>query len=194
MNKLPVMRFRLATAALALAACAHPHYATTGVPVEVDMETVAPSHPGIISVDTPANPSCAVGTSSAGRVPNCLLSAPSIEETAAFAAEAVRLESHDDPNCQVLGAAISERLPSVMMFDRAIVRKSGLQRTYGVGFSYESNDEWLVRIARKFNELTERSISEKLRTLRHEVSHSLGAPEESAGPSWTASEYANRCG
>jgi hypothetical protein len=163
------------------------------MPVEVDMETVAPSHPGITAVDTAANPSCMVSMSLGERVPNCLLSAPSIEEAAAFAGEAARLESHDDPRCRVLGAAISGRLPSVMMFDRAIVRKSGLQRTYGVGFSYESEDEWLVRIARRFNELTERSLSEKMRTLRHEVSHSLGASEESTGQGWTASEYAEHC-
>jgi hypothetical protein len=186
------MRFRPFLTLLALTACAHPHYATIGVPVEVDMETVAPSHPGITPVDTAANSSCTI-SSSVDRVPSCLVSAPSIEEAAAFAAEAARLESHDDPKCQVLGAAITARLPSVMMFDRAIVRKSGLQRTYGVGFSFESEDEWLVRIARRFNELTERSLSEKLRTLRHEVSHSLGASEEPTERGWTASEYANLC-
>jgi hypothetical protein len=187
------MRFRLVTIALALSACVHPRYATIGVPVEVDMETVASSNPGIAAVDTMPYSSCRISPASSDRVPLCLLSSPSIEETAAFAAEAARLESHPDPKCQRLGDAISERLPSVMMFDRAIVRKSGLQRNYGVGFSYESNDEWLVRIARRFNDLTERSISEKLRTLRHEVSHSLGAPEEPAGQVWTASEYADRC-
>ncbi|HEY8167057.1 MAG TPA: hypothetical protein VIF83_16020 [Gemmatimonadaceae bacterium] len=187
------MRFRLLATALFLTACAHPHYATSGMPVEVDMETVAPSPTGIIPVDTAANTSCTVNTVSPARVPNCLLSAPSIEETAAFSAEAERLASHIDPRCQLLGAAISQRLPSIMMFDRAIVRKSGLARTYGVGFSYEANDEWLVRIARRFNELTDRSISEKLRTLRHEVSHSLGAPEVETGQGWTASEYADRC-
>jgi hypothetical protein len=187
------MRFRLITSFLALTACAHPHYATIGMPVEVDMETVAGSNPGIGAVEAVTNPSCRLLPASADRVPSCLLSSPSIEETAAFATEAVRLESHSDPKCQVLGAAISEHLPLVMMFDRALVRKSGLQRNYGVGFSYESNDEWLVRIARRFNDLTERSISEKLRTLRHEVSHSLGAPEEPAGQVWTASEYADRC-
>jgi len=117
-----------------------------------------------------------------------------VEEGAAFTAEAARLESHPDPTCRVLGAAISDRLPTVMMFDRAILKKSPLQRTYGVGFSYEFGDEWLVRIARRFNELTERSLSDKLRTLRHEVAHSLGATEEASGRGLTAAEYADRCG
>lgn len=187
------MRFRLVSAVLVFTGCMHPHYATIGIPVEVDMETVAPSNTAIEAVDTASNQSCRLPPGAPERIPSCLLSAPSIEESAAFAAEASRLESHADARCQLLGEAISERLPSVMMFDRAILKKTGLQRTYGVGFSYESNDEWLVRIARRFNDLTERSISEKLRTLRHEVSHSLGAPEEQTGQGWTAAEYADRC-
>ncbi len=157
------------------------------------METVADGSAGSTAAESTKS-SCAVAADSPERVPACLLSAPTVEEGAAFTAEAARLESHPDPTCRVLGAAISDRLPTVMMFDRAILKKSPLQRTYGVGFSYEFGDEWLVRIARRFNELTERSLSDKLRTLRHEVAHSLGATEEASGRGLTAAEYADRCG
>lgn len=80
------------------------------------------------------------------------------------------------------------------MYDRAIVRRAGPYRFYGVGHSYQSNGERMIRIARRLDELNERTIDAKTRTLRHEISHTLGAKERRVGGQWAAADYAERCG
>jgi hypothetical protein len=80
------------------------------------------------------------------------------------------------------------------MYDRAIVRRAGPYKYYGVGHSYQSNGEWMIRIARRLDDLNERTMDAITRTLRHEVSHTLGAKEVGAGDEWSARDYAERCG
>jgi hypothetical protein len=63
---------------------------------------------------------------------------------------------------------------------------------YGVGHAYELDDNWMVRIARSIDDLNERTLAEKTRTLRHEMSHTIGATESSAS-GWSAEDYASRC-
>jgi hypothetical protein len=142
-----------------------------------------------------------------GSVPPCLASAAapvsgtacmedevSTDEAAAFQAEATRLANHTDENCRRLGDAIQNHLSGIRMYDRAIVRRAGGYRFYGVGHSYQSNGEWMIRIARRLDELNERTSDAKARTLRHEVSHTLGAKERRVGDEWSAADYAERCG
>jgi hypothetical protein len=64
---------------------------------------------------------------------------------------------------------------------------------YGVGHTYELGDAWMVRVARRIDDLNDRTLDEKKRTLRHEMSHTLGAPEYPGGV-WTAEDYARNCG
>jgi len=61
-----------------------------------------------------------------------------------------------------------------------------------VGHAYELGYIWHVRVARRIDDLNERSLEEKTRTLRHEMSHTIGATESSA-PGWSAEDYASRC-
>jgi hypothetical protein len=123
----------------------------------------------------------------------CTVADVSSDEAAAFEAEATRLANHQDENCRRLGEAIQSHLGGVRMYDRAIVHRSGPYKFYGVGHSYQSNGEWMIRIARRLDELNERTIEAKARTLRHEVSHTLGAKESSIGDKWSARDYAERC-
>jgi hypothetical protein len=78
------------------------------------------------------------------------------------------------------------------MYPRALVRASRGETLYGVGHAYELDDTWMVRIARRIDDLNERTIEEKTRTLRHEMSHTIGATESSAY-GWSAEDYATRC-
>ena len=78
------------------------------------------------------------------------------------------------------------------MYPKALVRMTRGEMLYGVGHAYQVNDEWLVRIARNIDELNERTLAEKTRTLRHEMSHTIGATESSAF-GWSAEDYASRC-
>lgn len=78
------------------------------------------------------------------------------------------------------------------MYSKALVRRSGGATMYGVGHAYELGDTWLIRIARRINDLNERTLDEKKRTLRHEMSHTIGATE-TTGFGWTADDYATRC-
>ena len=141
-----------------------------------------------------------------GSIPPCVASSPervsgsacmedevSTDEAAAFAAEATRLASHTDANCRRLGDAVHGHLGGVRMYDKAIVRRAGPYKFYGVGHSYQKNGEWMIRIARRLDDLNERSIDAKARTLRHEMSHTLGAKESSVGDAWSARDYAERC-
>ena len=118
----------------------------------------------------------------------------SADEATAFQTEAARLASHTEENCRRLGDAIQNHLADVRMYDRAIVRRSGPYKFYGVGHSFQSNGEWMIRIARRLDDLNGRTIEAITRTLRHEVSHTLGAREMSAGDTWSARDYAERCG
>lgn len=124
----------------------------------------------------------------------CLEAGVSPDESAAFNAEATRLAGHAEENCRKLGDAIQSHLSGVRMYDRAIVRRSGPYRFYGVGHSYQRSGEWMIRIARRLDELNERTMEAKARTLRHEVSHTLGAREQRRGDEWAAADYAERCG
>src|SRR5882672_3036289 len=98
-------------------------------------------------------------------------------EAAAFKAEGLRLQAHSEPNCRELAGAIAAHLDDVRMYERAIVRFAGPYKFYGVGHSYENDGKWVIRIARRLDDLNARTLSDELRTLRHETSHTLGASE-----------------
>lgn len=125
--------------------------------------------------------------------PVCAIAEPSAEEDSAFRAEAARLSEHPDARCRRLGQAIRENEPGVRMYRKALVRQAGGVRLYGVGHAYVLDYVWQIRVARKLDDLNDRSLDEKLRTLRHEMSHTIGATEV-PGLSWSAEEYATRCG
>ncbi|MDP9179044.1 MAG: hypothetical protein M3O61_15310 [Gemmatimonadota bacterium] len=179
-----------------LAACAH---AGAGRPVS-DLSTqyeVAMITP---DVDAPLPPEysgtvppCVASTAAPVSGSACVEAEVSPDESAAFHSEATRLAGHGEENCRKLGDAIQNNLSAVRMYDRAIVRRSGPYRFYGVGHSYQRSGEWMIRIARRLDELNERTIDAKARTLRHEVSHTLGAKERRVGEEWAAADYAERC-
>jgi len=79
------------------------------------------------------------------------------------------------------------------MYERALIRYVGSYKFYGVGHSYQSDGKWMIRIARRLDELNSRSLVDELRTLRHETSHTLGAGEWRIGEEWSAYDYAERC-
>ena len=114
-------------------------------------------------------------------------------EAAAFKREGLRLQAHSEPNCRLLADAIAAHLEDVRMYERAIIRYVGSYKFYGVGHSYESDGKWAIRIARRLDELNARTLSDELRTLRHETSHTLGATEWRIGDQWSAYDYAERC-
>ncbi len=122
----------------------------------------------------------------------CEVASPNAEEDSAFHAEGTRLTAHLDPRCRKLGGAILANVNSVRMYRKALIRYSGPQRLYGVGHTYEMDDTWMVRVARRLDDLNERTLDEKKRTLRHEMSHTIGATENRA-TGWSAEDYANAC-
>ncbi|MEO5589536.1 MAG: hypothetical protein ABIS03_08115 [Gemmatimonadaceae bacterium] len=134
-----------------------------------------------------------LGCNADPNLPVCLISPPSADEVAAFHQEGERLVGHNDARCQKLGQAILESELEVRMYPRALVRTIAGSRLYGVGHAYSIGRVWMVRVARRFDDLNERTMDEKLRTLRHEMSHTIGAPENE-GPDWNAEDYAERCG
>lgn len=79
------------------------------------------------------------------------------------------------------------------MYRKALVQWSGSMRLYGVGHAYEIDDVWVVRVARRLDDLNDRTLDEKKRTLRHEMSHTIGATE-TPGSGWTAEDFALNCG
>lgn len=125
--------------------------------------------------------------------PVCAIAEPSAEEDSAFRAEAVRLAAHPDARCRRLGAAITANEESVRMYRKALVRETAGERLYGVGHAYSIDNVWQVRVARRIDDLNDRSLEDKKRTLRHEMSHTIGATE-TAGLGWSAEDYATRCG
>lgn len=134
-----------------------------------------------------------LGCTTAPNLPICSVTLPSAEEDSAFQVEGARLREHPDQRCRDLGGAISENRDRIRMYSKALVKQSGNGRLYGVGHTYELGDAWMVRVARRIDDLNERTIEEKKRTLRHEMSHTLGASETPDG-SWTAEDYATQCG
>ena len=118
----------------------------------------------------------------------------SADEYAAFQAEAGRLSLHFERHCRVLAGAMREHLADVRMYKNAIVRYYGPYKFYGVGHSYQQQDgRWIIRIARRFDALNRRTLEDETKTLRHEMSHTLGATEQRIGDEWSARDYAYRC-
>ena len=140
----------------------------------------------------PAASAAILGCDASPASPVCRTAEPTAEEDSAFRAEGVRLTYHADARCRRLGTAIIAHENSVQMYPRALVRFSRGELLYGVGHAYQLDNSWLVRIARNIDELNERTLAEKTRTLRHEMSHTIGATESSAF-GWSAEDYASRC-
>ena len=134
-----------------------------------------------------------LGCVSSPGLPICEVTPPSAEEDSAFQAEGARLRNHDEAKCRELSSAIETNRASVRMYRKALIVESGNGRLFGVGHTYAIDDAWLVRVARRIDALNERSLQEKTRTLRHEMSHTIGATESPDG-GWSAEDYATRCG
>jgi hypothetical protein len=185
------------TASVIMSAACAPH--TTPVvydlrPVSTDPRAAA----GVEAVETEYSPVSAkaallLGCGVHPESPVCAIAEPSFEEDSAFRAEENRLASHSEVRCRRLGQAIRENEPGVRMYRKALVRESAGVRLYGVGHAYVLDYVWQIRVARRLDDLNERTLNEKLRTLRHEMSHTIGATE-APGLSWSAEEYATRCG
>jgi hypothetical protein len=125
-------------------------------------------------------------------LPVCEVTQPDDSESAAFREEGYRLLAHSESRCRNLGGAIVSHMDEVRMYRKALVKESGNGRLYGVGHTYVLDSTWLVRVARRIDDLNERTIEEKKRTLRHEMSHTLGA-SESRESGWSAEDYASIC-
>src|SRR6266550_4839679 len=111
----------------------------------------------------------------------------SADEYAAFQAEAGRLSLHFERHCRLLADAMREHLADVRMYENAIVRYYGPYKFYGVGHAYQQQDgRWMIRIARRFDGLNRRTLDDEMKTLRHEMSHTLGATEQRIGDEWSA--------
>ena len=178
-----------------LTACAHVHsVATADSPTQYELTSEAIDVEGLLpGADELVGVPCA----SAGEVPSangCAAEEASPEEVAAFKAEAMRLESHIEPTCRLLGDAMRSHLDDVRMYENAIVRYVGPYKLYGVGYSYQSEGKWMIGIARRLDDLNARTPADEIRTLRHEMSHTLGARERRTGEAWSAKDYADRCG
>ena len=159
-----------------------PAAAASGMPAANDLE-YAP---------VPTAAAAILGCSSSPSSSVCNIAAPTAEEDSAFRAEGVRLTYHADARCRKLGTAILASESNVMMYRKAVVRWSRGETLYGVGHAYELDNMWMVRIARSIDDLNERTLEEKTRTLRHEMSHTIGATESST-TGWSAEDYASRC-
>ena len=165
----------------------------------------SPAHAAIPSVNitegrafekyepVPHEAAAILGCNKAPELPICSVTVPTAEEDSAFQVEGARLREHAEPRCRDLGEAIVLNRDRVRMYPKALVRESGNGRLYGVGHTYELGDAWMVRVARRIDDLNERTLEEKKRTLRHEMSHTIGAPEM-PGLDWSAEDYAVRCG
>jgi len=176
--------------------------ATQQSPVVFDLRpvTVRPAEGGVpnASVETSYSPvsekaATLLGCDVSPELSVCATAIPNTEEDSAFRAEGERLILHRDARCRRLGAAINSNLSQVQMYRKALVKESAGERLYGVGHAYEVGYIWQVRVARRIDDLNERTIDQKKRTLRHEMSHTIGAPETGGG-GWTAEDFATRCG
>jgi hypothetical protein len=188
---------RILLAVPLLAACAHLPSASPADAVAAQYELAR----AIFDVEAPfpsdelgtAFP-CVSGDETPSRTSLCRLVELSSDEAAAFSAEAARLERDPNPICRRLGEAIENHLADVEMYENAIVHQLGPYRFYGVGHSYQYEGRWTIRVARRLDELNDRTMDEKTRTLRHEMSHTIGAPERRVRHGWSAADYAEQCG
>jgi hypothetical protein len=164
-----------------------------GAPAAVVESAELPSAEAEEYIPVPDDAARVLGCLNASSSPICAVAEPSAEEDSAFRAEGTRLMSHSDARCRRLGNAIASNEDGVRMYRKALVKNAGPARLYGVGHAYVIDDVWLVRVARRLDDLNARSIEEKTRTLRHEMSHTIGATE-TPGAGWTAEDYATHCG
>lgn len=148
---------------------------------------------GLSYASVPAADAAILGCGISAESPVCTVAPPTAEEDSAFRAEGVRLTYHADSRCRKLGTAIIANETRVRMYPRAVVRWTRGEALYGVGHAYRLDESWMVRIARRIDDLNERTLDEKTRTLRHEMSHTIGATESSSF-GWSAEDYASRCG
>lgn len=179
-----------------IVACAHarPTGSVTDLRTQYEVAVTVPDVVGPLPPEYSGSmPPCVAKSDALFAGNACMEDDVSTDEAAAFQTEASRLASHTEENCRRLADAIQNHLSGVRMYDRAIVRRSGPYKFYGVGHSYQSNGEWMIRIARRLDDLNGRTIEAITRTLRHEVSHTLGAREFGAGDGWSAPDYAERC-
>ncbi len=165
----------------------------TTQPISVAITVITPATGASdVYVPVPQRSATVLGCDSPSSAPVCEVALPSLEEDSAFHAEGTRLSSHLDSRCRQLGDAILANVSSVRMYRKALIRYSGQRRLYGVGHTYELDDTWMVRVARRLDDLNERTLDEKKRTLRHEMSHTIGATEDRIA-GWSAEDYANAC-
>ncbi|MFN2604200.1 MAG: hypothetical protein ABR582_15780 [Gemmatimonadaceae bacterium] len=175
------MKFRAVVLLLLLTACVHGQPALlTESPLRYELRGGRPD------VDAPVPNADDI-------VANSLLEELSADEHAAFSAEAIRLTSHPEYRCRLLADAIQSHIADVRMYENAIVRYLGPDKFYGVGNSYQRGGQWMIRIARRFDDLNPRSLDDETRTLRHEIAHTLGATEKGVGNEWSANDYAYNC-
>lgn len=66
------------------------------------------------------------------------------------------------------------------MYPKALIKRMGAHRYYGVGHACKMDDVWMVRVARRLDDLNGRTLDDLKRTLRHEASHTIGATEDSS--------------
>jgi len=186
------MKHRAALLTLLIVSACAPHRTISVSPVPLwSFEPASSAEREVYRRVTP-EAAALLGCEAAPASPVCEIAPPTAEEYSAFLAEADRLSRHRIARCRDLGAAIEAHQSGVMMYRNALIRSSAGLRYYGVGHTYELGDTWAVRVARRIDDLNERTLDEKLRTLRHEVSHTIGASEKGSG--WTAENYASRCG
>ena len=183
------MRSTTVLAALLVTACAHGAQTRKLVVPTVNI-TEGRAFESYVPV--PERAAAILGCTMSPGSPVCAVSPPDAAEDSAFHAEGQRLMSHSDLRCRELGNAIEMNRQSVRMYRKALVKESGNGRLYGVGHTYAIDSSWLVRVARRIDDLNERTLEEKKRTLRHEMSHTIGATESAEG-GWSAEDYAVKC-
>jgi hypothetical protein len=188
---------RILLAVPLLAACAHLPSASPADDVAAQYELALVN----FDVEAPLPPDdrgaafpCVARDETPSRTSLCRLVELSLDEAAAFSAEAARLELDSNPRCRRLGEAMQNHLAEVEMYENAIVHHLGPYKFYGVGHSYLYEGRWTIRVARRVNELNDRTMKDKTRTLRHEMSHTIGAPERRVRNEWSAADYAEQCG
>ena len=184
------MRSITVLSALLVTACTH---AAQTRRLEVPAVNITEGRAFDSYVPVPEKGAGILGCATSPGSPICAVSAPDAVEDSAFHAEGQRLMAHSELRCRELGSAIESNRQSVRMYRKALVKESGNGRLYGVGHTYAIDSAWLVRVARRIDDLNERTLEEKKRTLRHEMSHTIGATESASG-GWSAEEYATRCG
>ena len=174
------------------AACLHTGAQQSSLVAAIPSVSITESRAFDTYAPIPREVAANLGCVSSPGLPICEVTPPSPEEDSAFQAEGARLRNHSDAKCRDLGYAIEANRASVRMYRKALVRETDNGRLFGVGHTYAVDDAWLVRVARRIDDLNERTLEEKTRTLRHEMSHTIGATESPDG-GWSAEDYASRC-